>query len=279
MKKILILGLMAFTLFSCEEDIVKYDGNRFVSFANGRFSEISVSENSGAYTLRVLLSTKATSDVTVSFETTDVTAQAGVNYSVPSSVVIPAGQNFADLPITITDDDEFNTTRKFEVSILSVSAGGYQIGIADEGSYYKEISIVNNDCPTQFSYWLGAVDVEDVGYGSTPGTASANANGDCDILVVNNNLPGASAPQNTIYNIVFTPTNAEGTEGTVSVAPTLVRTQVSGGVTYDAKYAGSGTYSTITGEVVINYQYRAYSQTTGNYVGNFWTGTNVIRLQ
>lgn len=281
MKKIILTALFVATLFSCEEDRVTYDGATFVAFKTVNPSNLSVSENAGTYNLNVGIGKPLANDLTINISSSDDTAIAGTHYSIPSAVTIPAGQMYVNVPIQIIDDTNLNSTRKFTVELSSTSSSDIVIGISDEGSYKKDISIINDDCPTKFTYWFGALDCEDVGYGSTPGTGAGNDTGDCDILVVNNNLPGATpvANMNTTYIINFTPTNSDGTEGIVQVSPTFVRTQVSGGITYDAKYDATGTYSTVTGEITLNYRYRAYSQTTGAGVGNFWTGTNVITLQ
>jgi hypothetical protein len=279
MKKLFLIPFAALALLSCEEDKVFYGDETFVSFTDVSVSNVSIPEDAETYVFKIGIARKQSQDVTVNFDVTEGTAELGVHFNMPTSIVIPAGEQFADLAVEIIDDEDQNTTRSFELLITSVS-NGMEVGIADVGSYKKNVGIVNNDCPTKFTYWLGSLSVEDVGYGSTPGTGSANANGDCDILVVNNNLPGETgAIQNTIFDVLFTPTNGDGTIGTVLVNPTFVRQRTSGGVLYDCKYYGTGTYSTVTGIVTINYQYRAYNASTGVYAGNFWTGTNRITRQ
>jgi hypothetical protein len=146
--------------------------------------------------------------------------------------------------------------------------------------YGNEISFVT--CPTQYAYWFGSLSIEDVGYGSTPGSGSANINGDCDKLIVNNDLPGIGdggvpANLNTIYELIFTPTNPSGSQGTVVVNETIIRTGLQNG-TITAVYTGNGTYDTATGEIIIDYSLDAKSNATGAILGNYYTGTNVIRL-
>ncbi len=290
MKKNIIYGLsfvaLSFLFNSCDaydDDNQKaYAASNFAMFADNQ-ATLSVSEDVGSLVIPVSISKPSSTDVTINLRFTNGTAQSGVHFNTPTSVVIPAGQISTNLTIAIVDDTNLNATRSFNLDIASVSDTTYGVGISDEGSYSKTISIINNDCPTKFTYWVGNLSVEDVGYGSTPGTGAANSSGDCDILVVNNDLPGVAGNAvagslNTLYNVFFTPTNADGSEGTVVVTSTLSAKVVSGGVTYDAKYSGTGTYSAVTGEVVINYALRAY-RADGSLAGTFWSGTNVLRLR
>lgn len=290
MKKNIIFGLslvaLSFVLNSCDatdDDNQKaYSSSDFVMFSNvGR--DLSVAEDATTLTIPVSISKRSSTDVTVSLNYTNGSAESGVHFNGPTSVVIPAGEISANLMIAIIDDEDLNTTRSFTLEIASVSDSSYGVGIFDEGSYSKSISIINNDCPTKFTYWVGGLSIEDEGFGSTPGTGSANSSGDCDILVVDNDLPGVAGNAvantlNTLYNVFFTPTNADGSEGTVVVTNTNSAKVVSGGVTYDAKYSGTGTYSTVTGEVRIDYALRAY-RADGTLAGTFWSGTNVLRLE
>lgn len=290
MKKNIIYGLsfvaLSFLFNSCDaydDDNQKaYAASNFAMFADNQ-ATLSVSEDGGSLVIPVSISKPSSTDLTVNLRFTNGTAQSGVHFNAPTSVVIPAGQISTNLTIAIVDDTNLNATRSFNLDIASVSDNTYGVGISDEGSYSKTISIINNDCPTKFTYWVGNLSVEDVGYGSTPGTGAANSSGDCDILVVNNDLPGVAGNAvagslNTLYNVFFTPTNADGSEGTVVVTSTLSAKVVSGGVTYDAKYSGTGIYSAVTGEVVINYALSAY-RADGSLAGTFWSGTNVLRLR
>ena len=141
--------------------------------------------------------------------------------------------------------------------------------------YGNEISFVT--CPTQYAYWFGYLYIEDVGYGSTVGTGSANSSGDCDKLIVNNNLPGIGSATNTIYELVLTPTNPSGSQGTVVVNETPSRTGLQNG-TVTAVYTATGTYDTATGEIILDFSLDAKNNATGAILGNYYTGTNIIRL-
>ncbi len=290
MKKNIIYGLsfvaLSFLFNSCDaydDDNQKaYAASNFAMFADNQ-ATLSVSEDGGSLVIPVSISKPSSTDVTVNLRFTNGTAQSGVHFNAPTSVVIPAGQISTNLTIAIVDDTNLNATRSFNLDIASVSDTTYGVGISDEGSYSKTISIINNDCPTKFTYWVGNLSVEDVGYGSTPGTGAANSSGDCDILVVTNDLPGlggsaVAGTLNTTYNVFFTPTNPDGSVGTVLVNNVTAGRVVSGGVTYDAKYNAVGTYSTVTGQVVMSYELLAV-RADGSVAGLFYDGTTILRLR
>lgn len=277
MKKILILSLAIFTLIACEEDRTIYSGDTFVSFRSTQ-SAVSINEAIGTYNLQIGIADEQNEDINVGLDVTSDTAIEGTHFNIPSSITIPAGETLVTIPVEIVDDELSNPIRNFTVEIVSVSNPSVNIGILDEGSYSKTFSIVNDDCPTQFTYWVGDIVIEDVGYGSFGGSSSVNENGDCDILVVNGNLPQAGSPDNTLYEVQFIPTNGEGTEGIVIVESTLVREQADTDGLYDGYYEGSGTFDVSTGEIIIDYEYLAFSRSTGELVGTFYTGTNIITL-
>jgi hypothetical protein len=225
------------------------------------------------------LSEAQSSDVTVNLTYTNGSATSPLNFSAPTTVIIPAGEFSANVPITIINDDDFNNSRTFEVELGSISVTGVDLGLAgDIGSFKKIVSIINDDCPTQYGFWIGNLSIEDVGYGSTPGTGAPTASGDCDVLVVVNNLPGVPSSTNNTYSLIFTPTNPEGSQGTVVVQETVSRTGLSGG-TLNAVYSASGTYDTVSGEIILDYELNAKSVSSGAIVGQYYTGTNVLRLQ
>lgn len=287
MKKY-IIKMAAFAMFasflsSCEADKIIYSGADFVTFPNIRTTALPVTESSGTLSTPVNLSKAYNTDVTVTFEITPTNAVAGVDYEILTpTVVIPAGELSANFSVRVINDDEVNGVRTIDVKIASTSVPGIEIGLAEEGSYFKKISIVNDDCPTKFTNWLGNLSIEDVGESTYTGTGESNASGACDVLVVTGNLAGETSTNITggvsKFNILFTPTNDDGSVGEVVVPLTSVGTRASGGTTYDTKYSGSGTYDVTTGEIVIDYTFDAYNQSTGAAVGTFWTGQNIIKV-
>lgn len=272
------LALFAAVLFtSCEEDTVTYNGSDFVTFNQASSVNLAVSETAGTLNIPVNLTMPQSSDLTIDYTLTSEDAVAGTHYNVLTpTLTIPAGETTANLQLEIIDDDTFNLARTLTLTLTGTSISTVGVGIGDEGSYSKVIVINNNDfdCETEFFFWLGEISVEDVGYGSTPGTASGGA--DCDVLFVDNNLPASGAPENTMYELLFSPSNPEGTIGTVEVLPTFVQVQPSGGVNYDGTYVAEGTYNTETGEIVLEYRYAAFQN--GQDIGTFYSGTNIITI-
>jgi hypothetical protein len=273
------LGLSLLT--SCDEDTVTFNGKNFVSFPNVQFTKLATTEGVGTLNIPVTLSKTYNEPVTVTFEVTPWEGTVeGEDFTIPSrTVTIPAGEytaNFAVMPI---DDDIIgNPVRTLDVTITSVSVASITVGLDNEGSYHKVVSIVNDDCPTKYTYFLGSLKINDSDSGDFYGTGDSNEDGECDILVVTGNLGGETAANinNSEFIINFTSENAEGTEGSVEVPAQTVGTRVSGGTTYITKYAGSGTYSTITGRIIINYQFQAFSGAT--QAGVFWSGVTTISL-
>jgi hypothetical protein len=278
--KLLLSFIFVSLLFSCntEDNLLKtFNQYKFLSFLDTA-PVLSVLENVSTISIPVYVSEPQSTDITVSILSTDGTAISGVHYNfVATTITIPAGEYQGEFLLNVVNDDSFNESRKFSIS-LSTSATNLTVGLSgDQGSFDKDVVIVNDDCPTEFSYWFGSLSIEDVGYGSTPGTGSANINGDCDKLVVDNNLPGISSETNTVYELIFTPTNPSGSEGTVVVNETPSRTGLEGG-TVTAVYTASGTYDTATGEIILDYSLDAKNNDTGAILGNYYSGTNIIRL-
>lgn len=271
----------ALFLTSCEEDTVTFNGNSFVSLSDVAFTTRSVTEGAGTVTFPVTLSKTYKEDVVVTFQVTGNNVTEGTDYTILTpTVTIPAGEYTADFSIALVDDDILNTViRTLDITMASTNVAGLDLGIENEGSYHKVLTIVNDDCPSKFTYWLGNLTLVDSSEGNFAGTGESNEDGDCDILVVTGNLGGESDDyiNNDVFNITFTPENESGTEGSVEVPVTIVGQRTSGDVTYTTKYAGSGTYSTVTGLIVIDYEFQAYTA-AGVLAGNFWTGTTTIKL-
>jgi hypothetical protein len=269
MKNILIklssLLLLIGVLTSCEEDKVVYSGGDIIMF-DGASSSYSVVEDAGQATLLILLSKKYSSDVTVNFEVTDGTAIQGTHYSISgTSVVIPAGETSGSILINLVNDDEGNAPRTFTVKLLSSSIDGATIGLGgDEGTYLKTVVIANDDCPSKAFLWYGNLSLLDVGFGSVPGSGSSNANGDCDIIVIQGDVAGGgmTPAEGTIFYL--TPDFPGATTGTVEVPAQTYCVNCSEG--FDAKFSGSGTYDEATKTILVDY---SLDRTDG---GHFWTG-------
>lgn len=266
--KFAAIAMIAGFLTSCDEDVVRYNGGDFVMFNNASSSTVSVSESAGTLELPITLSKALGSDLTLNLVVTDGTAIAGEHYSVASNtVVIPAGATTAVFPITIIDDEDFNLSRTLSVSIESTSIPGFVIGLSgQEATSTKIVSIANDDCPTKYYNWFGNLSITDVGYPAVGGTGSANAAGDCDVLVVVGDIAGGGIVSTT--NFFLTPDSEGATFGTVDVPRQVYCTNCSGGM--DAFYTASGTYDEETNVILVDY---TLVRTDG---ASFWDGQTEI---
>lgn len=283
MKKLFISLLTLTAIFtSCEEDTVTY-GDNFVAFTDPRSVDFNVAEREGPITFTVGIAKVQATDITINVSTNDENAVAGTDYNFPSTITIPAGEMYTDLSIDIVDNTEINPSKTFTLELTGVSNGDIPVGFADEGSHSKTITISNDDydCPTEFEYWIGGLEIVTDGT-TTTGSGSANAADDCDILVVTNDLPqwissGYAGEFNTEYSIQFIPTSADGTEGYVTVPDTMIEDDFatfSDGSFADAHYTASGEFNTNTGIITLSYSVDLYSGS--EYVQSFYTGETTI---
>ncbi|WP_298148283.1 Calx-beta domain-containing protein [Flavobacterium sp.] len=281
MKKVIIPFLVGglFALSSCEQDnhdlFKTYGETDVLTFVNTT-EVISFTENVGQVRIPVALSVAQAQDVVVSLNVVDDTAVTGTNFTFQNlSITIPAGEFTGEFVLNVVDDVDFNEARRFKAT-LATTAPNVSVGFeAALGTFEKTFLIANDDCPTNFDLWFGPVDVEDVGFGSTPGVGGLNANGDCDTIRIENNLPGVPSPTNEVYEIVLVPDFPGATTGTATVAATVSRVNASGAL--DAVYEASGTYDEATKTITLDYVLAAVND-AGATVGNFYTGTNVITV-
>ena len=275
MKKIFLFILTLIFFASCDEtsNLVKtYESDSFVSF-KGAGPNITVGENQGTAQIPFTMSTASAQDVTVVFKVENETAVSGTHFTFPTlSVVVPAGQYGGNLALNLVDDVVFNASRTFKLTILSNSAN-FKIGLgvlAD--SSIKKVIIVNNDCPTRSDLWFGSLNVEDVGYGSTRGTGSANATGTCDVLRVDNDLPGYGGQ--TIYDINLVPSAPNSLTGRATILPTISRANLT--ATTNAVLVGTGTYNQTTKTITIDYILQERRIADNSIVRLIYSGTNII---
>src|SRR5690606_40120597 len=138
------------------------------SFPTRRSSDLDTSkdffasEDAGQISFPVLLSKEYSSDVTVNFEVIDGTAINGTHYNVVSnSVVIPAGETQGNILINLVDDNEGNDSRTFDLKLTGSSVSGVVFGLGgEEGSFFKTVTIANDDCPTKFNFWAGPLTID-----------------------------------------------------------------------------------------------------------------------
>lgn len=259
--KILSLSFMVATLSGCFDDpgteITLSD--RFVSFS---VPSQQINENAGSGNILVEVSYAQSSAVQINFNLTTSNAVNGIDFNLPTtSVTIPAGEFSTQIPFTVVDNDNFEPlARTFTVTITSVSVEGVSI----QGNSSVTVSILNDDCPANTSVWYGTVSVEDVGFGSNDGTGAANANGDCNILVVTGDYVGAVAS----VTWVLTPSSPGAKNGT-AVAVRQPYACCAEAYTYEAL---NGTYDEETGIIEADYTFYRASGAV------FFTGTTVISV-
>ncbi|MEQ9659628.1 Calx-beta domain-containing protein, partial [Fulvivirga sp.] len=205
-------------------------GDVFVSLSNDS-QQTSEDQVTGEILLEI--SRAQSSAVDVDYELTSTNAINGVDFELQgSSVTIPAGEFSTSIPYTVTDNNVFEPeARSFTVTLTGVSASSVSI----QGNTAITVGILNNDCPVNTSVWFGDLSVEDVGFGAVAGSGAANANGDCDILVITGDYVGAPLTPVT-WNL--TPSSPGATSGT-AVAPRQAYTCCDP-TAYE--YEASGTY-------------------------------------
>lgn len=180
--------------------------------------------------------------------------------------------------MNIVNDDDGNESRVFKIEITSTTpAVNFGLG-GNEATFKKTVVIVNDDCPTKYSFWFGAISVEDAGFATTQGVGSATPAGTCDILRVNNDLPAIGSATNTIYDIILVPDFEGASTGTATVETTISRTAAQTHPTLgvlDAVYTATGFYDEDTKQIILDYTVGARNA-NGNIVGSFYSGTNII---
>lgn len=289
MKKVFYYLIVLSFLISCDDNplIQTWDGASFVAFREPS-NQISVGEGDGSLILKVQLSPLPLSeDLTVNFEIEELSAIQGEHFTMNNQLVIPAGSVESNLVINIIDDEEFNESRRFVLTISSVSNNVDAGLISSTSTFRKEILIVNDDCPTKFNLWFGTVNVEDVGYPPAfNATGSGNSNGDCDILriVASTNLVDwtTGAISSVPHDFVFSPDFPGSSTGLVEIPETLIGSATfnfpggagPGDVLYTITY---GEYNEITKIIEVDYVVRVRRLSDGamfNLTG--WSGTNRI---
>lgn len=268
--KLSLLSVLLTGLYGCEEDKVFYKED-FVTFSNASSTALSALENAGTFNIPVSLTLPQTTDLVVNFTLTDGSARKGVDYNVTgTSVTIPAGQLSANIVVSLIDNTILNPAKDFTVKLAGTSNPNFGLGLSGQlGTISKTVAIINDDCPTKSSIWLGNISLEDVGYATTNGVGSGNATGTCDVLVIRGDLPGFGTPDFLPITFVFTPSALNAPTGTVVAArQTFCNTCNSGGAT---TYEASGTYNETTKTINVNYSLKRANGT------EIYAGTNIIR--
>lgn len=283
---ILVVGALVASCSKEEPGDYLYTGKDFVSFANINATNISISEDAGSAQIKVQLSRPQSVATTVTVTVEEL--ELNVGYSIPSTqVVIPAGEFEGNFVINPVNDNLNSPATRLKVTITAATPD-MKIGMREVGSYTKNITIVNDDCPTKFNTWFGPVTVQDVGYGSVPANGSGNAVGACDILrvVAATNFVSWTSGADTAVNHDFTlvPDFPNAPTGVATIAPTRVgqanfnfpnAPSTPGEVLYTITF---GEYNETTKVIEVDYQMRVRQLSSGTIfsLGAAWSGTNRI---
>jgi len=112
---------------------------------------------------RLTLSQAFSNDITVNYNIAG-TATKDTDYSIPQSIVIPAGQTSVEIPVTVTDDTRFDPN---ETVILTLAAGSpnfYTIGAANSATLTlndnePEVSITAGTTPKEAAEVSGTFNI------------------------------------------------------------------------------------------------------------------------
>ncbi len=289
-KNLKLLALSFVLVLSCtkyDPDEFRYSGETFVAFENINSPSVSFIENGGLGRIMFSITAPQTVDTEVNFSIEELSVS--VAYTIPSlTVVIPAGEVDGFFEILPIDDEDISPSTRLRLKIASVSPN-LKIGMSEIGSYQKDIVLVNDDCPTSFNLWFGAVSAQDVGFGAVNAIGSGNDNGDCDIIrftppSTNFVAWSAGALSSVPHDFTLVPAFEGATFGTATLEPTVIGDNVNvnyggaiGVVSSEILYTiTSGFYNEATKVVEVNYQVRAKRKTDGGVAsfGPNWAGTN-----
>jgi len=100
LRTLVVFAAAALVLNSCGEvESYIYDGPAFISFTDGTTGAYFVQSDNTPYQVTVGIPKALTSDLTVNIEVIATTGEAGVNYDIPTSVTVPAGEVIAQIPV------------------------------------------------------------------------------------------------------------------------------------------------------------------------------------
>jgi hypothetical protein len=102
-------------------------------------NDVTVNENAGTAALQICISEASTSPVKVNYQTSNSSAQSGVDYTVSSgTTTIPAGQLCVTVIVPILDDNTYEPSEMFNVNLSSPNGAT----IADN---LATVTITDND--------------------------------------------------------------------------------------------------------------------------------------
>jgi Calx-beta domain len=156
--------------FQISSIVVEFDGEMTTPAA------ITVAEAAGTAAVPVSLDSPRSTDTTVTWEVTAITATQPADFTFPGgssagTVTIPAGQTAAVVNVPIINDTANESPETFRVSFTAPSAG--VLFPAAAGVMNAVVTIASDDGVTTFPNWMTAH-----GLTSTVAAADADPNGD-----------------------------------------------------------------------------------------------------
>lgn len=279
MKKIILslFVLSSFVFTSCDHDTgdVKFNGDSLLHFPgeSQSIAFVLTTDESKVFDVPfgVVKRVSGTHTVSLVVDAENSDAVQGVDYEiVNNSVQLTDGDILSNFEIRV-----FGAPITEEGKIVRFKLQSETLPTAIFRDTYT--LILKEECSTNFTLWFGNLNIEDVGYGITPGSGAGTPTGACNTVVINNNLPGMPAPTNTRFEVILEPSSPGATSGTATVEETVSRTGLAvSGQPVNAVYVATGTYDETTKTITLNYQVLAKSTANGQILGMYWDGTNVI---
>lgn len=233
-------------------------------------SASSVAENGSSLTLTAALNNATHADVTVTLSSigADSTVSSGSDYSVPSSILIAAGQTSATVLFVPIDDATDPVYEEAENVVISVS--NVNGGLATENGIQSEtITITENEAVPTLSL-LGAASIDEKTQTATV-TANLSIKTDKTVTVSFSNLGTSTA--NTDYTLSNITIGAGATSGSQTLSPVLDTDFEDGSETVKLTGSASGISGiSNSNEIIITITNKALnSGTTATYNSSFAT--------
>ena len=181
-------------------------------------SASSVAENGSSLTLTAALNNATHADVTVTLSSigADSTVSSGSDYSVPSSILIAAGQTSATVlfaPIDDASDPVYEEAENVVVSVSDVSGGSAE----ESGIQSKTITITENEAIPTLSL-SGAASIDEK---TQTATVTANLSIKTDKTVTVSFSNSGTSTANTDYTLSNITIGAGATSGSQTLSPVL----------------------------------------------------------
>lgn len=265
MKKLniyLFAILSSLLLFSCEEELITYQGEDFIYFKSA-IQEVGEPSGEARELIIERTSAESAAEVTLSvnsYYADDPNTEATGTYVLSaSSVSMAAGEYSKSITITPVDNISADGQKIVVIEIASVNAD-ITIGYPGESKSNAavQVAINDDDCPIDTDMMVGVFSVSEVfTSGTNEGLTLAGAFGE-NYLIEIARVPGdASGTKLTMSNVDgFNTYIANGTPITMNTCGKTVSFDGAGGAINIALFADltieSATYDDAKGEIVVS---------------------------